>query len=56
MLGGDTGWRVAFFIGAALSLVIFFMRLWIPESRRWLITHGRSEESAFANLCTQLRG
>ena len=36
----DTGWRVAFFIGAVLGLVIFFMRFWIPESPRWLITHG----------------
>jgi MFS family permease len=37
----DTGWRLAFFIGAALGLVIFFMRFWIPESPRWLITHGQ---------------
>ena len=37
----DTGWRLAFFIGAALGLVIFFMRFCIPESPRWLITHGQ---------------
>src|SRR5204862_4153334 len=34
------GWRLAFLIGAALGLVIFVMRLWIPESPRWLLTHG----------------
>ncbi len=37
VLGGDLGWRAAFLIGAALSAVIFFMRLWIPESPRWLV-------------------
>jgi MFS family permease len=45
VLGGDMGWRAAFFIGAALSLVILFMRLWIPESPRWLIVHGRADEA-----------
>src|SRR5216684_5062700 len=42
----DTGWRVAFFVGAMLAAVIYFMRLWIPESPRWLMTHHRAEEGA----------
>jgi MFS family permease len=41
----DVGWRVAFLLGAALSVVIFFLRMWIPESPRWLMTHGRAHEA-----------
>ncbi len=41
----EIGWRFAFFIGASLGLVVFVMRLWIPESPRWLMTHGRSAEA-----------
>ena len=41
----DTGWRLAFFIGAVLGLIIFFMRFWIPESPRWLITHGQPQKA-----------
>lgn len=36
----DTGWRLAFGIGAGLGLVILFLRGYIPESPRWLLTHG----------------
>jgi MFS family permease len=45
LVGPDVGWRLAFLIGAALGLVIFVMRMWLPESPRWLMTHGRAAEA-----------
>jgi len=41
----DIGWRLAFMTGAILGLIIFIMRLWIPESPRWLMIHGYPEEA-----------
>jgi MFS family permease len=41
----EFGWRLCFAIGATLALVIFLMRLWLPESPRWLMTHGRADEA-----------
>jgi MFS family permease len=46
LFAADRGWRVAFFVGAMLATVIYFMRLWIPESPRWLMTHGHPGEGA----------
>ncbi|HWJ18663.1 MAG TPA: MFS transporter, partial [Geobacterales bacterium] len=40
LIGPDLGWRLAYLTGACLGLVVFVMRMWIPESPRWLIIHG----------------
>jgi MFS family permease len=39
------GWRLAYLTGASIGLVIFVMRLWIPESPRWLMVHGQPERA-----------
>jgi len=41
----DWGWRIGFFIGPVLGLIIIFVRRTIPESPRWLMTHGRADEA-----------
>ncbi len=41
----DIGWRIAFFIGPVLGLAVIVLRRHIPESPRWLMTHGREEEA-----------
>jgi MFS family permease len=45
LLGPDIGWRLAYFSGACLGIVVFVMRFWIPESPRWLMIHGRPDEA-----------
>src|SRR5438270_1800481 len=39
------GWRFVFLLGAALGVVIIFIRHFVPESPRWLMTHGEKEEA-----------
>ncbi|MCW2867247.1 MAG: transporter [Marmoricola sp.] len=43
--GENVGWRIAFFIGPVLGLGIIFLRRHIPESPRWMLTHGHAEEA-----------
>ena len=50
LLGGtlvsvDLGWRLGFGVGAVLGLFILLLRRWVPESPRWLVTHGRHAEA-----------
>ncbi|GAA4740346.1 MFS transporter [Amnibacterium soli] len=39
------GWRIGFFIGPVLGLIIIFLRRNIPESPRWQLTHGYEKEA-----------
>lgn len=41
----DIGWRIGFFLGPVLGLIIIMVRRTIPESPRWLMTHSRQREA-----------
>ena len=45
LLALDVGWRVCFFLGATLGLAVLLVRRNLPESPRWLFTHGRVEDA-----------
>jgi MFS family permease len=44
-LPADTGWRMGFLVGPVLAIVILYVRRNLPESPRWLLTHGRAAEA-----------
>jgi MFS family permease len=41
----DVGWRLAFLMGPVLALVVLIVGRTLPESPRWLMSHGREEEA-----------
>jgi putative MFS transporter len=43
---GIDGWRWVVVIGAVVSMVIWVLRLYVPESPLWLARHGRGNEAA----------
>jgi putative MFS transporter len=42
---GYDGWRTVTVIGALGAIIVWFLRLGLPESPRWLAQHGRLEEA-----------
>ncbi len=46
----NVGWRIAFATGGVLGLPVIWLRMFVPESPRWLVTHGHVD-SAHETVC-----
>ncbi|MFU0436811.1 MFS transporter, partial [Acinetobacter baumannii] len=42
---GLEGWRVVILLGGAGALLVWLLRLGLPESPRWLASHGQLEQA-----------
>jgi MFS transporter, SHS family, sialic acid transporter len=47
-LTAHQGWRFLMLLGAVPALLTFFIRLWVPESERWLQEKGKGGTSNWA--------
>lgn len=45
LLPVNIGWRLGFAVGGVIGLVVLYLRRYMPESPRWLLTHGHPEEA-----------
>lgn len=41
----NTGWRYAFGVGGSLGILVLVLRLFVPESPRWLMLRGHEEDA-----------
>ncbi len=41
----NLGWRLGFLVGGVIGLAVLFLRRYVPESPRWLLTHGHAAEA-----------
>ena len=45
VFGLRLGWRLAFFAGLPIAILVLFLRRNLPESPRWLLTHGDPKQA-----------
>ena len=55
VMPAEYGWRFAFIIGGVLGFIVLLLRRFLPESPRWLMTHGRSEEAEATTRAIEAR-